>query len=109
MRRILTMLLFSGLVLTAFTGAASAYRLIEHREWTIPAGGRTGFSVRNIRGSIKVVGWDRDEIMIAATVRIRAASKNKAQRIYDHIEFEIGQEPGNKSIHAIVPVAPVCP
>jgi DUF4097 and DUF4098 domain-containing protein YvlB len=82
---------------------AGAYRLIEFREWNLAADGRVKFTVRNTSGAIEVIGWDRDEIEITATVRIRAASKDKAQKIYGKIEFEFGQEPGNISIRALVP------
>ena len=91
------------LALTAGVRDAGAYRLIKHREWKLAAEGRLLFTARNVRGAIEVIGWDRDDIEISATIRIRAASKNKAQKIYGKIEFEIGQEPGNISIKALVP------
>ncbi len=91
------------LVLVAVVGDVGAYRLVEHREWKLPVDGRVQFNLKNTRGSIEVIGWDRDEIEIYATVRIRAASKNKAEKIFGKIEFEFGQEPGNISVKALVP------
>jgi hypothetical protein len=91
------------ILLSTLAGGADAYRLVEHREWNIVVGGRSKLSVRNVRGAIEVIGWDRDEIEISATIRVRAAGKNKAQRIYGDIEFEIGRERGNISIGALVP------
>ncbi len=102
MRRDAVVIVLTALALTA-AGGADAYRLVEHREWNLPAEGRSMFTVRNVRGSIDVIGWDRDEIEISAMIRIRAAGKNKAQKIYGNIEFEIGQEPGSISIRALVP------
>jgi DUF4097 and DUF4098 domain-containing protein YvlB len=103
MKKAASSLLLAILVLAAVSGAAAAYRLTEYREWRLPAEERTGFSVRNVRGSIEVVGWDRSELMITATVRIRAPGKSEAQKIYGKISFEIVQDPGNKSITADVP------
>ena len=102
MRRSAAVAVLMVLALTA-AGGADAYRLIEHREWNLPAEGRSRFTVRNVGGSIEVAGWERDEIEISATIRIRAASKDKAQKICGKIEFEIGREPGNISIKAHVP------
>ena len=92
-----------ALTLFAVTRDVGAYRLIEHREWNLPADEHLQFKLRNTRGAIEVIGWDRDEVEIYATIRIRAASKNKAEKIFGKIEFEIGQEPGNISIKALVP------
>lgn len=92
-------------VLTLGFGAreADAYRLIEHREWNLASDGRVNLSLRNKSGAIEVIGWDRDEIEIWATIRIRAASKNKAQKIYKKIDFEIAEEQENLSVKALVP------
>ena len=91
------------LVLAASAREAEAYRLIEHREWNFEAADGFQLTIRNIRGSIDVIGWDRDEIEVSATIRIRAASKNKAQKIYWKIDFGIRQLPGDISIGAIIP------
>jgi hypothetical protein len=91
------------ILLLVLAGGADAYRLVERREWNLAARDRQGFTVRNRRGSIEVIGWDRGEIEISATVRIRAASKSKARKIYGKIEFEIGQEQEINSIRAVVP------
>lgn len=96
------MIFLIALVL-AVAGGANAYRLIEHRKWNLGTEYRSRFAVRNVRGSIEVIGWDRDEIEISATIRIRAASRNKAQKIYGNIEFEVGREPGDVSIRALMP------
>ena len=103
MRRPAAVILLMTLVLTTSFEEADAYRLIEHREWNLGTEGRSRFTVRNVGGSIEVVGWDRDEIEIAATIRIRAASKNKAQKIFGNIEFKVVHDPGNISIRALVP------
>ena len=102
MRRSAAIAVLVVLALTA-AGGAEAYRLIERREWNLPAEGRSRFTVRNVRGSIEVIGWDRDETEISATIRVRAAGKNKAQKIYRNIEFEVTHDQGNISIRAIVP------
>ncbi|MCK4549163.1 MAG: DUF4097 family beta strand repeat protein [Candidatus Krumholzibacteria bacterium] len=103
MRRPAAAIIIIFLVLVANADTAGAYRLIEHRDWDLAVEGRVRFTVKNVRGSIEVIGWDRDEIEISARIRIRAASKNKAQKIYGKIEFEVCQEPGNISIKAHVP------
>ncbi len=103
LRRPAAVILLVALVLTASFEEAGAYRLIEHKEWNLAAEGCLMFKVRNVRGAIEVIGWDRDEIEISATIRIRAASKDMAERIYGNIKFEIGQEPGNISVRALVP------
>jgi hypothetical protein len=77
--------------------------LIEHREWSLPAGETGRISVRNVHGSIEVIGWDRSEIEIAATIRIRAASKSKASSIYQKIDFEITKDGGGLSVGARIP------
>jgi DUF4097 and DUF4098 domain-containing protein YvlB len=91
------------LAMAAAVREADAYRLVEYREWNLAAEGCLLFKVGNVRGDIEVIGWDRDEIEISATIRIRAAGKNKAEKIHGNIEFEIGQEAGNISIRALVP------
>ncbi len=103
LRRTASVILIAALVLAASFEGADAYRLIEHKEWNIAAEGRTAFKVKNVRGAIEVIGWDRGEIEISATIRVRAASKDKAEKIYGKIGFEIGQEPGNISVRAHVP------
>jgi hypothetical protein len=82
---------------------AAAYRLSEQRDWKLPAEGISSLRLRNGSGAIEVIGWDRDEIEILATIRIRAASKNMAQDICARIDFEIVEERGNISLGALVP------
>ena len=96
---------FILMALTFFvvTRDVGAYRLIEHREGNLAADEHLQFKLKNTRGAVEVIGWDRDEVEIYATIRIRAASKNKAEKIFGKIEFEIGQQPGNISIKALVP------
>lgn len=103
MKRPAAVILLVALVLTASFRGAKAYRLIEYREWNLAVEGRLMFKVGNVRGAIEVIGWDRDEIEVCATIRVRAASKDKAERIYGNIEFEIEQDPGNISVRALVP------
>jgi DUF4097 and DUF4098 domain-containing protein YvlB len=91
------------MALTASFTRVEAYRLIEYKEWNLAAEGCSMFKVKNVRGAIEIIGWDRDEIVISATIRIRAASKDKAEKIYGKIEFEIGQEPGIISVRARLP------
>jgi hypothetical protein len=90
-------------VLTAGSGMADAYRLIEHREWSLPAESGARFTLSNAGGAIEVIGWDRGEIEISATIRIRAVSKDKAGRIYRDIDFETAHEPGSVSVRARIP------
>jgi DUF4097 and DUF4098 domain-containing protein YvlB len=103
MRRTVSVILLTVFVLAASFERAEAYRLIEYREWNLAAESGAAFKVKNVRGAIEILGWDRDEIEISATIRIRAASKYKAEKIYGKIEFEIGQEPGDISVRAHVP------
>lgn len=96
-------LLLVVLTLGLGTREAGAYRLIEHREWKLAPDGMVKLSLKNKSGAIEVIGWDGDEVEIWATIRIRAASKNKAQKIYDKIDFEFIEEQGNLSVKALVP------
>jgi len=102
-RRNTAVMILTSVMMAALSGGAAAYRLIEHREWTLPSESGARFILSNTGGAIEVIGWDRDEIEISATIRIRAASKDKARRIYGGIDFETDSGSGSTSIRALIP------
>ena len=102
MRKKLCITIISLLVLAA--GAdAFAYRLADTIEFSLPAREGVRLSVRNIHGSVTVSGWDRGEISVIATVKIKAASKNKAESILDGIALDFMEDEDWVSIAAALP------
>ena len=87
----------------AAAGGAEAYRLVEDRAWNLPAAGDVRISVMSAHGQVEVIGWGREEVVISATVRIKAASKSNAWRIYEGIVFEIFEDPEFISVRADLP------
>jgi hypothetical protein len=49
------------------------------------------------------MGWDRNVTEIKTTIRIKAASKYEASRIYGEIEFDIGRGPDSTYVRALIP------
>jgi len=86
-------------------GDVSAYRFSERIEFTLPARSGIRLSLRNIHGSITVTGWDRGEVSVSANVRIRAASRNKAERIFDAVALDFMEDEDWMSIAAVLPRA----
>lgn len=84
-------------------GALHAYRLFEHWERSFEMAARPRLVLENVNGSIEVTGWDRRVIDVQAEIRVKAASKDKARRIYEQIEFDVEHEAGALSIRADLP------
>jgi DUF4097 and DUF4098 domain-containing protein YvlB len=92
------------LLLTASAGPADAFRLTERWERAFDAGQKPRLTVENVNGSIEVTGWDRPVIEVHAGITVKAASKDKARRIFEEIEFEVDHDPaGGVSVHARLP------
>jgi hypothetical protein len=62
-------------------------RVCEVREITLPAG-RDVVDVSCTNGSIRVEGWDRDEIHIKARIEVQGRSKEDARELLSEIDIE---------------------
>lgn len=82
------------LIIAVAPRAAGAYRLVERLGRTLEAGERPRLFVENVHGSIEVRGWDRDSIEVGARVTIRAASRHKAERIFEGLSLETARGGG---------------
>ena len=55
----------------------------------IPAGDIEIISLKNVNGSVKVYGWDNEDVEITAYKKVRASSSEKARRMMENLEIEI--------------------
>lgn len=91
------------LLLAAVPGPAVGYRLSERWERSFEVGERPRLVLENVNGPIEVSGWDRPVIEVRAVITVKAASKDKARRIYEEIEFETDHDPERVSVRARLP------
>ena len=81
----------------------SAVRLKETWHKTFHARSGITFVLGNTNGSIEVEGWDREEIDILAEIKIKAPSKSKAQKLLNHLHFDIDEGDDRIAIKADLP------
>lgn len=88
--KISLLLLFTGLINLSF-----ATSLEETFKKQLSAENVTSVSVSNQNGSIEVESWAKDQIEIIAYKKVRASSREKAEKLMELLEIEI-DETGNR-------------
>ena len=69
----------------------------------IPSENISSISVFNQNGSIEVESWTEDQIEIVAYKKVRAGSREKAEKLMEYLEIEIDQSGDNLRIETIPP------
>ncbi|MDQ7064681.1 MAG: DUF4097 family beta strand repeat-containing protein [candidate division KSB1 bacterium] len=104
MRAQKTTLLF---FLFAFLMANGMYggELEETFDKTFPLEKGQHFSLKNTNGSVRLYGWDRQEVRIEAIKRVKAASRSQAERIMQQLEIQIERTDAGIFVDTIVPIS----
>lgn len=83
--------LFFGVILGLFvllsTASAEKFSRTETKFFTISPKGKV--VVENVNGSIKVEGWDKDQVSLEITKTVRADDSEEADRYFDRMRVEI--------------------
>ncbi|MBE9468614.1 MAG: hypothetical protein IMY72_09910 [Bacteroidetes bacterium] len=91
---ILILMIFAGNMFA--TGKTNKRVLSEeytkkfHEEYSINKS--TKFNITNKFGDINIKNWDKDEISIDATITVKSANKDKADKIFSKIDVTISKE-----------------
>jgi len=92
-----------SIVLLFCSTGAFGYTLEEPFEQTLSAEGVGSVKLGNTNGTVRVVGWERDEISVEATKKVRARNREEAEKIAEALRIEIGREDGVVRIETIYP------
>ena len=92
-----------SIVLLFFSTGAFGYTLEETFEQTLSAEGVSSLKLGNINGTVRVEGWERDEISIEATKKVRARDREEAEEIVEGLKVEIRRDEGAVRIETIYP------
>ena len=78
------------------TPSFAADDTLFHKVYPLAAGGN--FQLENVNGSVRVEGWDRDEVEVSAI----KVSKNDATEI-SHVTIDVESHPGAVNVHTRYP------
>lgn len=76
-----------GLLVVASTASAEKFSRTETKSFTIAPNGEV--SVNNTNGSIKIEGWDKDQVSLEITKTVRAGDSEEAEKYFDRMRVEI--------------------
>ena len=76
-----------GLFVLVSTTSAEKFSKTETKFFTISSHGKV--VVENVNGSIKVEGWDKDQVSLEITKTVRANGSVEADRYFDRMRVEI--------------------
>ncbi len=93
------------LVITVLFSAAAVLgsTLEETFKKRLPAKDIEQVSLFNVNGSVKVYGWDNDEMEIVAYKKVRASNSEHAQELMDNLEIEITETADGVEIQTHIP------
>lgn len=89
-----SMVVLAGLFCLALPGLADEQVFV--RTYKLPAGGH--FQLDNVNGSVKVEGWDKDEVEVRAV----KTGESDPQEL-DRVKIEIQSQPGEVDVHTLYP------
>ncbi len=76
-----------GLFVLISTASAEKFSRTETKFFTISAGGKV--VVENVNGSIKVEGWDKNQVSLEITKTVRADNSSEADEYFGRMRVEI--------------------
>jgi hypothetical protein len=85
---------------------ASAARLKEEFNRTVPAKPGDRVVVDNANGSVTVEAWDRDEVRIQATRYVEAGSRKAAEDAMAELKIEVNVSDGRVEVRTVAPRRP---
>jgi hypothetical protein len=91
------------IVLFCFSTGAFGATFEERFEQTLSAEGVARVVLGNTNGTVRVEGWERDEILVEATKKVRAGDREEAEEVSEALRVEISREDGVVRIETIYP------
>ena len=61
------------------------------------------FYLKNTNGSVRVYGWDKNEVRVEAVKRVKSGSRSQADELMKQVQIEVDQEGDRLSIVTITP------
>ena len=91
------------LSLTLLAAAAQAETLTEKFSKTWPLAANGSLSLENVNGNVTFEAWDRNEVQVDAEKKVKAGSKEDAQKILSQIKIDVQAEPSAIHIETVMP------
>lgn len=84
-------------------GQLAAVTLTENFDQTFPLRGGGVLTLNNVNGAVIAEAWDRDEVRVQATKKVKAGSDEEARQLMSRVKIEIDQAGGNLRIDTKLP------
>lgn len=91
------------LVFGLFTGGAQAVSLEETVRKSITVKDHTLLSLENRNGNIEIEAWDHDVVEIEAYKKVRAGTKEKAERLLEEVQIIFNDDGDEISVETVFP------
>lgn len=95
--------LLTILSLNLVAAAARAETLTEKFSKTYPLAANGSLSLENTNGNVTFEAWDRNEVQVDAEKKVKAGSREDAQKILSQIKIDVQAQPSAIHIETVMP------